>query len=81
MGDDDPQPEYIDYHFLPVSGEDSLIWKPYDFEVQMNDNNFKTLIHKIKIQRNFYKEGVERTLRRSQGVLESLKQELNISGN
>lgn len=76
---DGTQPEYLDHHFLPISGDRNLIWKPYNFEVQMKDNYFKTLIHKIKIQRNFYKLSVNQALSNSESVLQHLKEELENS--
>jgi hypothetical protein len=73
------QPEYLDHHFLPVPKEHGLNWKPYNFEVQMNDNYFKSLIHKIKIQRKFHKMKVARALEESKKVQQQLIDELNKS--
>jgi len=72
---------YFDQHFLPVSGDGYLIWKPYNIEIQINDNYFKSLIAKIKIQRQFYKSRVSNTMVKSQIVLEQLKNELKKTNN
>lgn len=75
-GGDESQPEYIDHHFLPIRTDTKLLWKPYDFSVQMNDNYFKTLITKIKLQRIFYTEMIENPLHNSKEILKRIKQEL-----
>jgi len=76
-----PQLEYFDHHFLPVSTEHGLSWKPYNFEVQMNDNYFKSLIHKLKIQRRFHKDNVAKALEKSKKGQQQLIDELNKSIN
>jgi hypothetical protein len=75
-GGNESQPEYMDHHFLPKLNDSKLLWKPYDFNVQINDNYFKTLITKIKIQRIFYTEMVENPLYNSKEILQRIKQEL-----
>ena len=47
----------------------------------MNDNYFKSLIHKSKIQRKFYKMNVTRALEESKKVQQQLIDELNKSIN
>jgi len=79
-GQTDLEEQYFDQNFLPVSGGvRSLIWKPFDFDVQMNDPYFLTIIHKIKIQRKFYAFKIQRPLRESQKVLRLIKNEFEES--
>ena len=76
-GGNESQPEYMDHHFLPVEIPNGLLWKPYDFSVQMKDNYFKSMITKIKIQRKFYADRVQNPLHNSKEVLQFIKNELN----
>lgn len=71
------QQDYIDQHFLPISGDKKLILKPYDFNVQINDPYFRSLIVKAKIQRDFYANTLLGTLEESQMLLRRMKEELN----
>ena len=75
-GGNESQPEYMDHHFFPISIEDGLIWRPYDFSVHMKDNYFKSLIAKIKIQRKFYRERVQGPLSDSKRLLQLINDEL-----
>ncbi|WP_019670572.1 DUF6090 family protein [Eudoraea adriatica] len=68
--------EYIDRNFFPVSGNNNLILKPYDFDVQMNDTYFLSMIHKRKIQRNFFNTRMRVVLEESQIVLQLIKEKL-----
>ena len=78
-GGNESQPEYMDHHFFPISAENGLVWRPYDFSVQMKDNYFKSLIAKIKIQRKFYRSRVLKPLSNSKRVLQLIKDELGNS--
>ena len=78
-GGHESQPEYLDHHFFPVGTDDGMIWKPYDFRVQMEDNYFKSLIAKIKIQREYYRDRVKYPLSESRRVLQLIKDELDKS--
>ncbi len=70
------QKDYIDHHFFPVLGNNNLVWKPYDFNVQMKDPYFRSIIQKMKIQRNFYATRMNKTLEESKYVLQLIKDEL-----
>lgn len=71
------QQDYIDQHFLPVeSATNPMSLKPYDFNVQINDPYFRSLIIKTKIQRGFYAKRLQGTLEESQVLLKRLKEEL-----
>ena len=69
--------EYMDHHFLPIATSNGMIWRPYDFRVQMKDNYFKSMISKIKIQRTYYKVQVKESLLASKRVLQLIKEELS----
>lgn len=69
----DYEERYIDRNFLPVSGNNRLILKPFNFDVQMHDKYFMTLIHKRKIQRNFFNNRMRIVLDESQIVLQLIK--------
>ena len=75
-GGNESQPEYMDHHFFPIATENGMIWQPYDFSVQMKDNYFKSLIAKIKIQRKFYIQNVQKPLSESNRVLQLINEEL-----
>jgi hypothetical protein len=68
--------EYIDRNFFPVSGNKTLILKPYDFDMQMNDKYFLSMIHKRKIQRNFFNTRMRIVLEESQFVHQLIKEKL-----
>ena len=67
---------YMDQHFYPFSFEGGMAWQPYDFEVQMKDNYFKSLIAKVKIQRNYYIWMAQEPLEESKEILDLINQEL-----
>lgn len=67
---------YMDHHFFPFSANGGMAWQPYDFDVQMKDNYFKTLIAKVKIQRNFYIWTARNPLNESKEVLQLINEEL-----
>ena len=75
-GKTDLEENYFDQNFLPISTGSGLIWKPFDFDVQMNDPYFLSIIHKSKIQRKFYARQMHPTLRVSERVLQLIKDEL-----
>ncbi len=50
--------------------------KPYDFDVQMNDTYFLSMIHKRKIQRNFFNTRMRIVLEESQIVHQLIKEKL-----
>jgi hypothetical protein len=68
--------EYIDRNFFPISGNNNLMLKPYDFDVQMNDTYFLSMIHKRKIQRNFFNTRMRIVLEESQIVHQLIKEKL-----
>jgi hypothetical protein len=72
----DYEDQYIDRNFFPVSGNNTLILKPYDFDVQMHDKYFLSLVHKRKIQRNFFNKRMRVVLEESQIVVQLIKDEL-----
>jgi hypothetical protein len=72
----DYEDQYIDHNFFPVSGNYRLILKPYDFNVQMHDKYFMSLIHKRKIQRTFFNKRMRVVLEESQIVVQLIKDEL-----
>lgn len=73
---EDALQSYMDRHFYPITFDAGMAWQPYDFEVQMKDNYFKTLIAKVKIQRNFYIWMAQGPLEESKEVLDLINEEL-----
>ena len=61
--------EYMDHHFFPIPTEKGMTWKRDDFSVQMKDRYFKSIIAKIKIQRQYYIEQVQESLSGTKRVL------------
>lgn len=76
-GSDDNQPEYFDHHFLPIGTDNELYWRPFDWEVQMNDPYFRSIMYKVKAQREYYALIMERVIRESQPVYQYLNEELD----
>ena len=68
--------DYMDRHFYPTPLESGMAWEPYDFSVVLNDNYFKSLIAKVRIQRNFYIWQVDAPLNESKVVLQLINDEL-----
>ena len=69
--------DYMDHHFYPMSSETGLIWKPYNIEVILKDDYFKSLIAKVKIQRDFYVWQARKPLEKSKSVLRLIIEELS----
>ena len=71
--------DYLDHHFFPVVSARGrgTEWKPYDFDVQMADNYFKSMIAKVKIQRSYYIWVAKESMEESKRVLLLIEEALD----
>ena len=68
--------DYMDHHFYPMDSGNGMKWKPYDIGMVLKDNYFKSLIAKVKIQRNYYIWQTSKPLEKSKEVLRLIEKEL-----
>lgn len=64
-------------NFIQMDNGKSLSCKPFDLESLLNNHYFIALVHKTDIQRSWFSTIMEKHLKESQRMLESVKTELN----
>jgi hypothetical protein len=69
----------IDQLFVINDDQGQLTLVPFDFDKLLTDNNYLAVIKSIKVHRNFITSNLERSLRKSQRVLQLVNNELNYS--
>ena len=68
---------YLDVNFLPIVGDNGLLFQPYDYDYIIKDNYFNTIVHKTKNQRNYFKIIITQRMRDTEKLKDLIQNELN----
>jgi hypothetical protein len=69
--------KFVDEHFIQLSNENGLTYKPFNLERLLNNDYFIALVHKTDVQRGWFTIILERHLKDTQEMIKKIKEELN----
>ncbi len=69
--------KFVDEHFIQLSNERGLTYKPFNLERLLNNDYFIALVHKTDVQRGWFTIILERHLKDTQEMIKKIKEELN----